>query len=179
MFEEYLQDAHYFFCAADEAANKSKEREAKRYFRAAVFYTASAMEAFINYIGDSFNKAETLSPHERAFLNDKQLVFDPLKGIVTDQIRYYSIDDKLKFLIRKFIPKYDIGKSKAWANFIKFKALRDALVHPRQVDDEIEIKEYREKLQFGMFGTVTLMNDISNGIFKRPLRRQVLDLIPE
>ena len=136
------------------------------------------MEAFINYIGDSFDKAETLSPHERAFLNDKQLLFDPLKGSVIEQTRYYGIDDKVKFLVRKFIPKYDIGESKAWSHFIGFKALRDSLVHPRQVDDEIKIREYREKLRFGMSGTITLMNVISNGIFKRPLRKQVLDLIP-
>jgi hypothetical protein len=179
MFEEYLQDAHELFCIANEATNKSKEREAKRYFRAAVFYTSSAMEAFINYIGDSFNKAEKLSDHERAFLNDTQLVFDPAKGIVNTQIRYYSADDKLKFLIRKFDPKYDIGKSKAWSSLIEFKTFRDSLVHPKQFDDEIEIDEYREKLKMGMFGTITLMNDISNGVFKRPLRKKILDLIPE
>lgn len=179
MFEEYLQDAYEFFCAANEAANKAKEREAKRYFRAAVFYTASAMEAFINYIGDSFNKAETLSAHERAFLNDNQLVFDPAKGNVITQIRYYGIDDKLKFLIRKFEPTYDIGKSRAWTSFIQFKALRDSLVHPRQVDDEIRINKYLEKLKMGMCGTITLMNDVSNGVFKRPLRKNILDLIPE
>lgn len=179
MFEEYLQDAHEFFCTANKATNNSKEREAKRYFRAAVFYTASAMEAFINYIGDSFNKAETLSTHERAFLNDNQLVVNPAKGKVITQIRHYGIDDKLKFLIRKFAPKYDIGKSKAWTSFIKFKALRDSLVHPRQVDDEIEIVEYRKKLKMGMFGTITLMNDISKGVFKRPLRKKILELIPE
>jgi hypothetical protein len=166
MFEDYLQDAHEFFCAANEAANNSKEREARRYFRASVFYTASAMEAFTNYIGDSFSKAEKLSDHERAFLNDTQLVFDSTKGIVSTQIRYYSVDDKLKFLIHKFDPKYDIGKSKAWVSFIQFKVFRDSLVHPKQFDDEIEINEYRKKLQMGMFGTITLMNDISNGVFK-------------
>lgn len=178
MFEEYLQDAHEFFCAANEAANKSQQRDAKRYFRAAAFYTASAMEAYVNYIGDSFNKAEKLSDHERAFLNDNQLVFDPTKGIVSTQTRYYSVDDKLKFLIHKFDPKYDIGKSKAWGSFIQFKTFRDSLVHPKEFDDEIEINEYREKLQMGLFGTITLMNDISNGVFKRPLRKKILDLMP-
>jgi hypothetical protein len=179
MFEEYLQDAHELFCSGNDAAKISKEREAKRYFRAAVFYTASAMEAFLNYIGDSFNKAGTLSSHERAFLNDYQLVFDPMKGIVITQTRYYSCDDKLKFLIHKFTPDYNIGKSKAWTNFIEFKVFRDSLIHPRHVDDEIKINEYREKLELGMFGTITLMNDISVGVFKRSLRKKVLDLIPE
>jgi hypothetical protein len=178
MFEEYLHDAHELFCAANLAASQSKDQEAKRYFRAAIFYSASAMEAFVNYIGDSFKKAGKLSDHERAFLNDNQIIFDPGKGSVIIQTRYYGIDDKLKFLIRKFSPKYDIGKSRAWNSFIEFKDLRDSLVHPRQVDDDIDINEYREKLKVGMFGTITLMNDISKGIFRRPLRKKVLDLIP-
>jgi len=101
------------------------------------------------------------------------------KGIVVTQIRYYGIDDKLKFLIHKFAPKYVIGKSKAWTCFIEFKALRDSLVHPRQIEDEIDIDAYREKLRKGMFGTITLMNDISKGVFKRPFRKKILDLIPE
>lgn len=178
MFEEYLQDAYEFYSTAEKAVIESRSREAKRYFRAAVFYTASAMEAFVNYIGDSFNKAEKLSAHERAFLNDKQLVFDPSKGFVVTQIRYYGIDDKLKFLIHRFAPNYDIGKSKAWTSFVEFKNLRDSLVHPKNIDDEIEIDEYREKLRIGMFGTITLMNDVSKGVFKRPLRKKILDFIP-
>jgi hypothetical protein len=137
------------------------------------------MEAFINYIGDSFNKAETLSTHERAFLNDIQLIFDPKKGILQSQCRYFSIDDKAKFLLKHFSPKYDFGESEAWASFINFKIFRDSLVHPRQMDDEIEIGVYNDKLRIGMFGTITLMNDISQSVYKRPLRKKILDLIPE
>ena len=178
MFEQYLQDAYSLFCLANTPEKKLSDQEIKRYLRASIFYSASAMEAFVNYIGDSFEKGESLSENEIAFLNDKQFIFDPGKGKLISQIRYYSIEDKVKFLIHKFSPKYDFGKSKAWINYLDFKKFRDSLVHPKHIDDEITIDEYIEKIKKGMFGTITLMNDISKSIFRRPLRKQLLDLIP-
>lgn len=179
MFEDYLRDAYEFYCLAEEVEPKSKKQDAKRYYRAAIFHASSAMEAFVNYIGDSFEKAEGLSPYERAFLNDKVLNFDAQKGKLIKQSRYYSLEDKLKFLIRKFLPDFDIGKSSDWGNFLKLKDMRDALVHPRQIDDETEIIEYRENLRQGMLGTISLIDTILYGMFKRHLRKQILDLIPD
>lgn len=179
MFEEYLQDAYEFLIIADSAANNSDNRSAKRYYRASVFYAASAMEAFVNYIGDSFEKAGSLPPYETAFLNDKQLVFDPQKSDLLEQIRHYGIDDKLKFLLRKFVPNYDLGKSESWSKFVEFKNFRDTLVHPRQSEDEYEIIYYQTKLRNGITGIIKLMNDILIGLFNKPLRKQILDLIPE
>ena len=76
MFEEYLQDAHDFFTTADQLATAGKnEQKARSFYRAAIFCTSSAIEAFVNYIGDSFAKAENLPPHEIAFLNDKAIYF--------------------------------------------------------------------------------------------------------
>lgn len=46
MFEEYLQDAYEFFQAAQKAAEAKDERVARRFYRAAVFYTSGAIEAF-------------------------------------------------------------------------------------------------------------------------------------
>ena len=61
MFEEYLQDSYIFLSIAEEASKKPNEREARRYYRASVFYAAGAIEAFVNYIADSFAQAESLA----------------------------------------------------------------------------------------------------------------------
>jgi hypothetical protein len=61
MFEEYLQDAFEFLTIAEELLSKNKERDAKRYYRASVFYTASAMESFINYIAVALNRENVWS----------------------------------------------------------------------------------------------------------------------
>jgi hypothetical protein len=152
---------------------------AKAFFRAGVFYTASAMEAFVNFLGDGFAIAESLSSHERAFLNDKQFVVSPASATVVEKTRYYGLEDKLKFLIHKFVPGCELGASKDWERFLEFKNFRDRLVHPKQVEEEIEVSVYKQKLAEGMSGTINLMSTISEGIYRRPLRKQILDLLPE
>jgi hypothetical protein len=179
MFEEYLQDASELFKLGENALVQLDERTAKRFFRAGIFYTASAMEAFVNFLADGFAIAERLSSHERAFLNDKQFVVNPSTANVVEKIRYYGVEDKLKFLIHKFVPELDLGTSENWKNFLEFKGFRDQLVHPKQVEDEIQVSEYKNKLHRGMSGIINIMSTISEGIFGRPLRKQILDLIPD
>ena len=176
MFEEYLQDSHNFLSIAEEAYKKSNEREARRYYRASVFYSAGAIEAFVNYIADSFAKAKSLTDHEIAFLNDRRLVFSIDRGL-NERTEYHSIDDKLRLLLNKFVPGFDFNSS-LWSNFMQFKNFRDLLVHPRQAEDKTEIAEYQTKVQIGLSSIIELMNCVSRGIFKKPLRKQLLDLIP-
>lgn len=176
MFEEYLQDSHRFLSIAEEACKKSNEREARRYYRASVFYSAGAIEAFMNYIADSFAKAKSLTDHEIAFLNDRRLVFSVDKGL-SEKTEYHSIDDKLRLLLSKFTPGFDFSID-PWSSFMQFKQFRDILVHPRQTEDNIEIGEYHTKVQTGLSSIIELMNCVSKGISKKPLRKQLLDLIP-
>lgn len=179
MFEEYLEDAFDFFEKAGKASEKHREREARRYYRASVFYTASAMEAFVNYIGDSFEKAGSLSPFEIAFINDKSLVFQVDKWKVIERTEFHRLEDKLKFLLKKFNPAFDFGKSKDWGSLTEFKDFRDSLVHPRKPEDDTEAIEYRKKIKAGLSGVIGVMNVVSEGIFKKPLRKKILDLIPD
>ena len=173
MFEEYLQDSSEFLLIAEKASN---EREARRYYRASVFYSAGAIEAFVNYIADSFAQAKSLTAHETAFLNDRRLVFSIDSGL-NERTEYHSIDDKLRLLLDKFVPDFDFSSS-LWSNFMQFKNFRDLLVHPRQPEDKTKIGEYQTKVPTGLSSIIELMNCVSNGIFKKPLRKQLLDLIP-
>ena len=57
MFEEYLTDSNYFAVKATEI---KEESEKKRYYRVSVFCTMSAVEAFINYIGNTLEGSKIL-----------------------------------------------------------------------------------------------------------------------
>jgi len=118
VFEEYLQDSYDFFITAQGAFEQSDDRKARRYYRASVFYAASAMEAFVNYTADAFAEGESLSPHEIAFLNDRVLAFSSKKGKLVKQTKYYSIDDKLGVLLRKFVPDFDFETNTSWSRFM-------------------------------------------------------------
>lgn len=177
MFEEYLQDSHAFLSIASAFGEKSSEREARRYYRAAVFYASGAMEAFINYHADSFQKAGSLSAHEVSFLNDKVLIFSPEKGL-QQKGKYNKLDDKIKWLLRRFVSSFDFT-SGTWTRFMEFKSFRDGLVHPRQAEDETPLTEYDEKVKTGLKSIIEIMNQVSQDVFGKPLRKKLLDLTPE
>jgi len=178
MFEEYLQDADCFFTKAEESARMGNENDARSFYRASVFCASSAIEAYVNYIGDSFAMAGTLPPHEIAFLNDRVICFSPDKGAVVEKPEFHKLDDKLRVLIRRFVANFDF-KCTAWNGLMDFKKFRNSLVHPRQIEDDTSLADYRIKIRRGLSGIIGVMNSISKGIYKKPLRRQLLDLIPD
>lgn len=175
MFEEYLQDASEFF---EEAIKTTDVRIARRYYRAAIFYTSGAMEAFVNYIADTFEKGGTFTPHEIAFLTDKNLTFSQKKWGLTEKTEYHKVEDKIRFLLSKFSPDFDFN-NQAWSSLMSLKDIRDSLIHPRNTEDETTAGEYRKILSTGLHGVISTMNSVSEAIFKKPLRLQILDLKPE
>jgi hypothetical protein len=177
MFEEYLQDSYEFLTLASNLAAKSSDMEARRYYRGAVFCASGAIEAFINYLAESFAKAASLSEHEICFLNDQTLVFSAEKGLQQKQ-KYNPLDQKIKFLLRRFVSNFDF-QSSTWIKFKEFKAVRDGLVHPRQAEDETSLKEYDQKVRAGLTTVIEIMNQLSIDVFRKPLRKKLLDLIPE
>jgi hypothetical protein len=177
MFEDYLQDSNKFLLMAEDHVAVNNLREARSYYRASIFYAASALEAFVNYIADTFAKGQSLSKHEIAFLNDKIILFNIEKGLV-EKIDFHRLDDKIRLLMYKFVPDHDFN-SATWSHFMQFKAFRDSLVHPRSSEDNITISDYDRKSKVGLSAMISIMNVLSTGIFNRPLRKKLLDLIPE
>ena len=123
MFEDYLQDAYTFYELAEEKATIGQEREAKTYYRASVFCAASALEAFVNFIGDTFRQGNNLDKNEVAFLNDKIIEVSPSKASTEEKIKFNSIDSKIKFILKKFLVPIDVSVSAQWRNFLEFKDL--------------------------------------------------------
>ena len=172
MFEDYLEDA---YALATNARKSTNERSAKRDYRASVFYAISAIEAFVNYVGDTLSKAEKVEPYEVAFLVDKKFGIQVDKFMMLDQLEYHRLEDKLRYLMAKYVPSFDLGSEPDWQRFIEFKRFRDSLVHPRQ-EDEVGAEEYHTILEKGLASTIKIMNRVCNGIFGRYLRKKILDL---
>ena len=174
MFEDYLIDSYSFYEKAETCAD---ERESKKYYRASIFYALSSMESFANYLADTFNKGGSLSEFEIAFLLDKRLFFNADKIEVEDRIEFHRIEDKLKIFIKKFVTNFDFT-CRDWSHFNEFKKFRDRLVHPRESEDNLSLNDYQDHLKRGLTSIINLMNIISTGVFKKHLRKQLLDLLP-
>ena len=178
MFEEYLIDSHEFFCNATEARNSGDIDKARRYFRVSILCAFNALEAFVNYTAKSFEEAKKIDKLEICFLLDQELFFSPTLGVKT-RVRFNPIDEKLKTLLRRFSPDFDFGKSATWSDLEKFKNFRDSLVHSRKTEDETNLGDYDAQTKSGYKAVIELMNLISKGIYKKPLRKSILDLVPE
>ena len=114
MFEEYLQDSYEFFIEGEREFNEQHQREAQRYFRAAVFYASGAMEAFVNYLAGSFAKAEK-TPSRTLYLTDAAIGLSNTKGVTTE---FHPLENKLRILILRFAPQFDF-ESLAWNHFVE------------------------------------------------------------
>ena len=178
MFEEYLEDAHYF---ASKARRIKNEREAKRYYRAAVLSAIAALEAFMSYLGVTFSHGGgKLKDYEVAFLLDKRFGLRKQKPYeISELTEYHRLEDKVGFLISKFLPRFDFAKDRTWVGFHQLKDLRDLLAHPKGEEDPTSIKAYERGFRSGFSSTVQIMNNLCLGIFKQPLRRKILDLLPD
>lgn len=176
MFEDYLQDAYSFYELAEEKTNLGEEREAKMFYRASVFCSASALEAFVNFVGETFKQGNNLDKNEIAFLNDKVLEISSTKGTVEEKTKFNSIDGKVKFILKKFSVPVDVSSSAQWRHFIEFKGLRDSLVHSKSIDDERTITDYQTGIKNGLNANIDIMNSISNKIFSKPLRKSLTEL---
>lgn len=172
MFEDYLEDSYYFMTKASSQENL---RHAKRYYRVSVFCAISAIEAFVNYVGDAFAQSASFEPYEIAFLTDRVFVPERGKFEVLERSEYHRLEDKLRFLICKFVPSFDFEKMPCWSRLIEFKKFRDSLVHPRQDEDETELEEYKTVTATGTSSVIEIINHLCKGIFNRPLRKKLLD----
>ena len=173
MFEDYIEDAYNLAIAARREAD---ERVAKRYYRAAIFYAVSSIEAFLNFVGETLEKGGKVAPYEIAFLKDKKFGIAGDSFEILEQVEFHKLEEKLRFLIKKHAKKYDLGTEPSWKSFIDFKRFRDGLVHPRKIEDEIGLQEYDEILRVGLDSTIEIMNILCKGLFNKGLRKKITEM---
>jgi len=172
LFEDYLEDSYYFMTKASKQKNSY---DAKRYYRVCVFCAISAVEAFVNYVADAFAQSSSLEPCEIAFLADRQFAPTHGKFEISEKMEYHKLEDKLRFLIFKFVPSFDFEKTPCWGRLIEFKKFRDSLTHPRGDEDETKLDEYKTKTAMGISSAIEIIDYLCRGIFRKPLRKKLLD----
>jgi hypothetical protein len=173
MFEDYVEDA---YSLAISARGETDERVAKRYYRAAIFYAVSSIEAFLNFVGETLENGGKVPEYEIAFLKDRKFGIAGDSFEMLSQMEFHKIEEKLRFLIKKHAKNYDLGSEPSWADFIAFKKFRDELVHPRKMEDEIGISEYDEILRVGLGSTIEIMDTLCKGLFDKGLRKKIVEM---
>lgn len=173
MFDAYLEDSFFF---RSEAVKLGNSFQSKRYYRVSVFCAISAIESFVNYVGDAFATGKTLSLYEIAFLTDRMFVPDKGQFIIIDRPEYHRLEEKLRYLIFKFVDGFDFDKMPCWSRLISFKKFRDGLVHSREDEDSTSPEKYESITALGLSAVIDVINLLCKGIFDRPLRRKIIEL---
>lgn len=173
MFEDYIEDSYNL---ALEARKAGGEKAAKRYYRAAVFCAVGAMEAFVNFVGETLEKGGKTEKYEIAFITDRKFGIEGDRFKVLRQMEFRRLDEKLRFLLRKYAQGYSISGDASWPQFIEFKRFRDSLVHPRKDEDETTLGEYDSRIKVGLNATIEIVNSLCKGLFGRNLRKKVVEL---
>ena len=179
MFEEYLRDTTHYLEEGRRATRDGDEEAAKRSYRVTVMVGGAAMETFVNYIASTFDSPapRTLEPYELALLLDKRFGQQDGRFGIQDQSAYSRLEDKLRFLFNRFSIAIDLGTSSEWCQFLEFKRLRDSLVHARTDEDETSVEDYDAACVRGVRASFVLMNRLSEGIFGKPMRAKLHDLV--
>ena len=172
MFDIYLEDAYEFY---EQASHQEEDNVSKRLYRASIFTLISAVESYVNYVSSSFEEAKTLEPYEEAFLTDKKISFEQNKVVLKTE--FYYLEQKIKFLLCKFNSEFDFNNVH-WQRFVEVKKFRNKLVHPKNDEDVHDKNEYRAMAKDGLSGIVNILNEVNKAIYSKPMRRQILDLIP-
>lgn len=175
MFEEYLQDAAALF---DIGKNSVDARTSRRYYRATVFYSYSALEAFINQISETLFDSKNITKEQYYFLIDKKLEFSSttFKLVIKDE--FHRVDEKIKLIIRKYSPKFNFSNTD-WAHLMELKKIRDLLMHPKNSEDQFDMNEYIKIINNGLNGVIATINNMNQFVYGKSLRLQILDLRPD
>jgi len=174
MFEEYLKDAHFFLT---KAIDESEIELSQRYYRVSIFCELCAIESYVNYIAQPLELAEVMNTHETAFLLEKKVELIGDKFEIIDKMQFQKLEDKLRFLIIRFDKTFDFEKNPCWPRFMELKRKRDELTHPRHDKDDTSVSSYERISKNGLNAIIEIINRLSTAIFKRGLRKQILDLI--
>jgi hypothetical protein len=156
-FREFLRYAEKLH---DQALNEANKDGAMPYLIGSILTSWMSLESFVNNMMHDFTTLpdKMFSIHERAFLEEKQLIFNRTgRAAGTFSIEkttdFKRIEDKLLFLLAKFGGGQIDKGGPLWQKFEKVKRKRNTLSHYRRdseivltSDDSLEAIELTKEL---------------------------------
>ena len=128
----------YFLEASNHFLNNpfySKlEFEQKEYYHlASVIISWFCLESFVNTISDSLSHGTRLKPHEKAYLNEKELIVNEYGAFQKIKSRP-STPKKILFILHHFskIDTKEFKSKNIWRDLKAFEDLRNKIIHHKE-----------------------------------------------
>ena len=164
-FDEFssnlLEEAKRFF----EIAQENRDLIARKaYLHASLLLSISSLEAFVNGIAIDFKNVSGLSLHEKAFLEEKQIILKNGEFFITDQLKMSRLTERIEFLFIKFNRALLNKRSKWWQNLKEGISLRNNMVHPKEYHD---IKD--KQIEATLLAVIECINNLFIAIYRKKL----------
>ena len=162
-FDKYsvdlLEEAKRFLELAKKQQGTAGE---KAYLHAALLVSISSLEAFINGIADDFKDSSAFNLHEKAFLEEREVILEKGKFKITNRLKMTRLLERIEFLFNKFKPNSLSKDADWWSKLKEGILLRKALVHPKEFSD-IQYKD----VEFTIRAVISCINQLFLTIYKR------------
>jgi hypothetical protein len=162
-FDKYsvdlLEEAKRFLELAKKKEGTAGE---KAYLHAALLISISSLEAFVNGIADDFKDSDAFNQYEKAFLAERELIFEKGKFKVTNRLKMTRLIERIEFLFHKFKPNSLAKDVEWWSKLKEGILLRNAIVHPKEFSD-IQYKD----VEFTTKAVISCINQLFLTIYKR------------
>jgi adenylate kinase family enzyme len=140
----YLNASNYFLDFAEN--NKLNTEEKEYYSLSSILLSWIALETFVNTISQTFSIGSRLKPHEKCFLNEKELRVDD-RGIFEETTIRPPTSKKILFLLHHFtkIKIRRFKQEKIWKDLKSFEDLRNKIIHYKEKNNiTITLKKAKE-----------------------------------
>jgi len=170
-YRTYLNNAQKYLDLASEI-DENEDRD--WLLIPAIIMSWASIESFVNNMMDDFSRLppDLFELHERSLLLEERIRFidegkDAGKFILKGN-DFKRLEEKILFLIWKFNPdkQISIKGNKLWNRFVKFKTLRDSIVHPRRSKDVLIT--YDDSTEFRNTA-IEIIGLIAEKVWKKPL----------
>lgn len=136
---ELLASAKKFLEGAKSAGTLS---EKQRLLRSALTHSFFFLEAQLNYLASHFSNSPDFSVSEKSLLSEREIALVRGKFSLTDKSKFYSIEDRIEFLLARFSPNLEAAKGTWFSELRAAIRIRNRLVHPKEAHqiDEGEVE---------------------------------------
>ena len=103
------------------------------YYHAAILLGMSALEAYVNGIGEDIMCNPHIPIHEQSILTEKEIELERGEFILSNKLQMFRLTDRIEFLFFKFGKIKLNGSGHQWYGNLKVSIkLRNSIVHPKE-----------------------------------------------
>lgn len=133
-YKFYLNSSEYFLSNSklDNLASLEKEKN----MFASIIFSWLALESYVNSACESLSKGTRLKPHEKAFLEEKELRVND-EGEFREVLLRPSTTKKILFIIENFtnVNVKSFKQTKIWKDIKNLEYLRDRIIHHKEKEE--------------------------------------------